>query len=82
MCGNVAPQLGRRQADADYARFAFTSATRMITRLPSARAARVFGMRSGRIFSLASLIIAPEALHSHAAFLNIRGILLPRVTGA
>jgi len=73
----------------------------LITRL-QARAARVFGMRSGRIFSLASLssssvaafrgsnsdrrnevyfaapqqareIIAPEALHSHAAFLNIRG---------
>lgn len=33
--------IGRRQADADYARFAFTSATQIITRLPSARAARV-----------------------------------------
>ena len=32
---------GRRQAGAHYARLAFTSATRMITRLPSALAARV-----------------------------------------
>ena len=34
-------RLGRRQAGAAYARLAFTSATRMITRLPSALAARV-----------------------------------------
>ena len=34
-------QLGRRQADAAYARLAFMSATRMVTRLPSALAARV-----------------------------------------
>src|SRR5690349_19482851 len=41
----LSPQLvgdpGNRPTTADYARLAFTSATRMITRLPSALAARV-----------------------------------------
>jgi hypothetical protein len=43
-------RLGRRQAGAGYARLAFTSATRMITRLPSARAARVIVSRVTETF--------------------------------